>query len=294
MISVVVPAYKNTTMLLNNLKHNLKYLKGAEIIIVNDDPAASIQSELKHLPLTLIENQQNLGFAGAVNVGFSHAKGQFVLLLNSDVLLHDDSWKKALERMEHNEHYFAISFAQREADGSIVGKNTIYWNNGFFLHKKAADMHAGPTGWAEGGSCLINKKTFNMLGGFDEIYTPFYWEDIDLSYRAWKAGYTVYFDPAVLVEHHHESTIGKYFKKKRIERIAQRNQFIFIWKNIDSTFLAGHFSRLALFLAVTIVNPVTTVGFLSALLRLPAIMHKRQTQRALYKLSDSAVLEKFQ
>ncbi|PJE58197.1 MAG: glycosyltransferase family 2 protein, partial [Candidatus Portnoybacteria bacterium CG10_big_fil_rev_8_21_14_0_10_36_7] len=45
------------------------------------------------------------------------------------------------------------------------------------------------------------------LNGFDELYSPFYWEDIDLSYRAWKTGYTVLFDPQVLVEHHHETTI---------------------------------------------------------------------------------------
>lgn len=292
MISVVIPAYKKTAMLVENLKHNLKHLKGTEIIVVNDDPSKSIAGDLQEFDITLVENKKNLGFGGAVNTGFANAHHDFVLLLNSDVKLNDDSWKKVLDRMQHNE-YFAISFAQKEGDGSTVGKNSIYWDNGFFLHKKADDMHAGPTGWAEGGSCIVNHKMFDTLGGFDLLYSPFYWEDIDLSYRAWKSGYKVMFDPAVLVEHRHESTIGTYFKKKKIERVATRNQFIFIWKNVEGDLLTSHIVRLPLFLLVTIVNTPTILGFLSALPHIPAIMRQRRLQQKLYKRGDREVLEMF-
>lgn len=280
-------------MLVKNLGHNLKYLKDCEVIVVNDDPTTSVRNELKALPVTLIENRKNLGFAGAVNAGVDKASGEFVLLLNTDVVLKDDYWKKAVDLMKKNPEVFAISFAQDEKDGSTVGKNTFFWSNGFFMHKKAPDLQVGRNGWAEGGSCLIRKTYFDGLGGFDEIFSPFYWEDIDLSYRAWKAGYMVLFEPSIRVEHHHESTIGKYFDKKRIEQIATRNQFIFTWKNMERELLMTHVLRLPLFLSVTAVNPATGLGFLAALLRLPAIMQKRRRQKAFYKRSDRQILDLF-
>lgn len=293
MISVVIPAYKNTAMLVKNLKNNLKYLKGCEVIVVNDYPSKSIKDDLKDFDVILIENQRNLGFAGAVNEGVKRATKDFIFLHNSDVVLHDDSYKKAAERLKHNEDYFAISFAQKEANGKIVGKNMIYWENGFFLHSAAADMDAGPTGWAEGGSCMIRKSLWDTFEGLDTLYSPFYWEDIDLSFRAWKSGYKVMFDPQIEVEHHHESTIGKYFKQKKIERISYRNQFIFIWKNADSGSLTSHLLRLPIFLIITLVNPSVTLGFLSALIRLPAIMHKRGRVKQLFTRPDREILELF-
>ena len=60
------------------------------------------------------------------------------------------------------------------------------------------------------------------LGGMDTLYSPFYWEDIDLSYRAWKSGYQILYDPNIIVEHHHESTIAKYFDKKKVSDIQSK------------------------------------------------------------------------
>jgi GT2 family glycosyltransferase len=231
MISVIIPTYKNVDQIKNNLAHNLPHLKGCEVIVVNDDPSASIKEELKVFDITLIENTKNLGFSGAVDAGVSAASNPFLLLLNSDVLLQDESYRSAVETLKIDQ-MFAVSFAQKEKDGSIVGKNELFWARGMLFHRKAADLTKGENGWAEGGACLMRKDVFEKLEGFDTIFSPFYWEDIDLSYRAKKLGYRILFDPSIEVIHHHESTIGKYFKKKKISKIAYRNQFYFIWKNI--------------------------------------------------------------
>jgi GT2 family glycosyltransferase len=243
MISVVIPTYKNKVQFLKNLKHNLKYLKDCEIIVVNDNPEQSLITELKkYKNVILIENDENLGFGLAVNIGVQKANNNLVMLLNNDVILNDESYRKAITQMNNNPKLFAISFAQIEKDGSIVGKNIVFWKQGLFLHQKAENLKAGENGWAEGGSCMINRKIFLDLSGFDPIYKPFYWEDIDLSYRAKKAGYSVLFDPNILVEHHHESTIGKYYSKEYIKTISFRNQFLFIWKNIRNfSQLISHF-----------------------------------------------------
>ncbi|MEK7079547.1 MAG: glycosyltransferase family 2 protein [Patescibacteria group bacterium] len=292
MISVVIPTFKNIEELIVNLKHNLPFFKGCEVIVVNDNPDESIKKSLEMFPqIVLIENHTNLGFAGTAHKGITHAKHDYIMLLNSDVILNDSSYMNAVTSMQKNQNIFAISFAQKEKNGTTVGKNSIYWKDGFFQHKKASDLKKGVNGWAEGGSCMINKKLYKEIGGFDPIYAPFYWEDIDLSYRAWKAGYQVFFDPEIIVTHYHESTIVKYFSSEFIRTIAYRNQFIFIWKNIeDNALLLAHVSRVKWSLPVMIFkNHEYVKGFWSALLLLPIIMQKRKK----YTISDQNILNKF-
>jgi len=290
MISVVIPAYKKTDMLVANLQHNLPYLEGVEIVIVNDDPSASIQKALQEMPVKLIENQENLGFAGAVHTGILHSANEFIMLLNTDVVLNDTSYTKARGSLEQDLNVFAVSFAQTEKDGSIVGKNKIFMHDNFLSHDKSDNLEAGPTGWAEGGSCMMRKSYYTIIGGFDRIYTPFYWEDIDLSYRARKAGYTVLFDPNILVEHHHESTIATYFKQARITQIAFAHQCICNWKNLDGSLLRKHILMLPLFLFTHLGSYNTLVGFARALTKLPAIMRKRAQQKQTYKFTDTDIL----
>lgn len=242
MISVIIPAYKNKVQFLDYLKNNLSFLKNCEVIVINDDPSESLAPDLKSLKeVTLIENKKNLGFGRTVNIGVAAAQHRYLLLLNTDVKLTDSSFKHALSYFEKDPSLFAVSFGQKEKDGNLGGKNTFYWKKGFFYHAKADNLAFGPTGWAEGGSCLIDKTKFLELGGFDELFTPFYWEDTDLSYRAWKNGYRVLFDPKIMVEHHHSSTISQYIKSDYKDTIAARNHFIFIWKNItDNKLMNEH------------------------------------------------------
>ncbi|NTU46143.1 glycosyltransferase [Candidatus Roizmanbacteria bacterium] len=235
-ITVIIPSYKNLPLLIKNLQHNLAYLKNYSVIVVNDDPSRSIREELTPFSqITLVENKKNYGFGITVNEGVKHTHTPYLMLLNSDVLLNDTSFHNALAHFETNPNLFGVSFAQKEKDGSIVGKNTLYWEKGFVRHKKADSRISGDTGWLEGGTCILDRSKFNQLKGFDKCYAPFYWEDIDLSYRAKKNGYTVFFDASILVEHHHESTIRSYFESKKIEQIAYRNSIIFIWKNISDS-----------------------------------------------------------
>lgn len=296
MISVVIPVYKKVGMFLKNLKHNLPFMKDCEVIVVNDDPQESIKKQLDNSPILLIENKKNLGFGGAVNVGVKKARKRYVMLLNSDVILDDDSFRLALDHFKKNKKLFAVSFAQKEKGGSLVGKNTIFWKKGFIQHSAAADIKEGISAWAEGGACIIDKQKFSEFGGFDEIYSPFYWEDIDLSYRAWKSGYEILFDPKIVVEHFHESTIGSYFRPEVIKTISYRNQFIFMWKNIsDRPLIWKHLLllNLNLFLHLLKGDVYSTKSYWLALLKTQEILEKRKTQKKSYKYSDQDIINKF-
>jgi len=298
MISVVIPHYKDREKLYTNLKHNLPFLKGCEIIVINDFPDVPLKEEIgKMLPeVKVIENEKNMGFAGAVVVGISTVKNRFVLLLNNDVLLNNDSFQKALNHFEEDKNLFAVSFRQTEKNGEFVGRNTIVWNKGFLQHAKADATKSGINGWAEGGSMLFDKKKYDKINGFDALFSPFYWEDIDLSYRAWKAGYTILFDANITVQHHHESTIAAHFRSSQIKTIAYRNQFITIWKNIsDGKMVGEHLLYLIKNLAIYSCKGEGEFarGFWMAAQLSREIMEKRDVQKTTWKKSDREIFEMF-
>jgi len=228
-ISIVIPTFRNSKGLIHNLKHNLQYFVGCEVIVVNDDPSTSIHDQMSNFPeVVLIENKNNKGFPGAVNTGVKVATNDYILLCNDDVLFKNARFTSLISQFKKNKQIFAISFIQREKNGTKGGKNCLFWKDGFIQHSKARDLNNGINGWAEGGSSLVDRAKFHALDGFDEIYAPFYWEDIDLSYRAWKKGYLILFTNRVEVEHHHETTISKHFSRERITVIKYHNQLIFI------------------------------------------------------------------
>ncbi len=291
MISVIIPTYKNKSLFLKNLQHNLQFLKDEEVIVVNDNPGTSLKKDLAEFKnIVLIENKKNYGFGKSINIGIRVAKNRLVMLLNSDVLLQDSKYGLAVDNLEKDRSLFAVGFAQKEKDGRVVGRNKFFWKNGLFFHQGKVSIEDGRNGWAEGGSCLLDRDKFLTLSGFDPLYAPFYWEDIDLSYRAWKSGYKVMFNPKIVVEHHHETTIGKYFPGKFIRTIAFRNQFLFIWKNItDPGLVINHF----LFLPFNIVyysfkkEWCFIAGLVAAVRRIGMI--KRQS----YKIDDKMIVNLF-
>jgi len=299
MISVIIPVYKNTKLFLDNLKKNLKFLDDCEILIVNDDPEKSIKKEIKSFKennIFLIENRKNLGFGQSVNIGAKYAKGDYLFLLNTDVILNNKNYLHALKYFNENPNLFAVSFAQVEKDNQIVGKNILYFKDGLFCHQKANNLNFGFNAWVEGGACLIDKKKFNYLGGFDNLYSPFYCEDVDLSYRAWKAGFKILFDPKILVEHHHETTISKYFDKNKIKTIAYRNQLVFSLKNTTDfdlivKFIFFLFKRLAK--SIMTFDLIYLKVVIVFILKIPLIIIKKIFNKKIYKISDKKIISFF-
>lgn len=289
-ISIIISVYKNYDMFFKYLEVNKKYFEGCEVIVMNDYPQENITKQVKKIyPETIVvNNKKNLGFAGNVNRGVLKATRNYIFLMNSDVVLKDSSFLNSLNYFKKDQKLFAVGFSQIEKDGKIVGANRGYFKNGLINHSHLSSSiyHLTSNFWAEGGSSIFRKKLFIDLGSFDELYNPFYWEDIDLSYRAWKAGYKILYDPNIKVEHHHESTIGKYFDKSKILKTAFRNQLIFHWKNLtDQDLIYKHLLNLPKFIFIP--------GFFDALIKLPKILKSRKKTIKLFVKSDKEVLDLF-
>ena len=89
-----------------------------------------------------------------------------------------------------------------------------------------------PCFYGGGGSCAFDRRKFLELGGFDELLAPFYLEDTDLGYLAWKRGWKVLYQPASVVYHEHRGTIGSSSATQYIQSVLKKNFLLFTWKNI--------------------------------------------------------------
>lgn len=296
-ISIVIPIYKKGDMVMRNLKHNMPFFDGYEVVLIDDASgdglAERIKAEFPHVKL--IENTTNKGFGPTVNRAVQEARGDYVILLGSDVVL-KKPFSTDLTRAFSDSRLFAISFMQQERDGKNIGKNRMYFDTWIPNHSAVNNTEPGMTAWADGGASIVRKEYFMQLGGFNELFAPFYWEDNDLSYRAYSRGWHVLFDPKVYVEHHHESTISSLFHKKHVTTIAYRNQFLFTWCNItDSDLWSKHLTHLPYYLCLFSLkgDSVFLQGFLMALSKLAQIHKRRSDKMKHQKLSDKEIFRLF-
>lgn len=285
-ISIVIPNYNGKHLLVKNLPSVLAVVGGAhvvcnEIIIVDDasqdgsaDWVEGFCQGTNKLPARVIvlENSNNLGFSSTVNKGVLRATGDIVVLLNTDVRPHKGFLKATLSRFE-NPMLFGVGFMDKSIEGTKVvyrGRGIAWWERGMYVHRKGA-VDRPETSWISGGSCAIRRSFFLKLKGFDEIYNPFYWEDIDLSYRALKAGYQLLFESGSVVTHkHEEGSIKSKYTKQQIERISFRNQILFVWRNASMKQFIVHLAWLPYHIINTLARGqgLFVIGYVDAVKRL--------------------------
>lgn len=236
-VSIVIPNWNGGHLLVKNLPYVLISAPKAEIIVADDASADdSITVLREQFPeIKRIENKKHQGFSGNVNSGVAAARGDIVVLLNTDVRPEKDFLVPLLSRFT-DPNVAAVGCLEKshEKDAVVLrGRGIARWEKGFFIHSKG-EINATDTAWVSGGSSAYRRSVWNELGGMDTIYNPFYWEDIDLSYQMLKSGYSIRFEPKSIVHHfHEEGKIKTSYTSDEVKRIVYRNQFIFLWKNIS-------------------------------------------------------------
>jgi GT2 family glycosyltransferase len=290
-VSLVITNYNGQSLLRANLPFVInakKYTpnKIEEIIVVDDASTdKSVNLLKKEFPsIKLVKHKKNKGFAAATNTGVSKARNDLVALLNNDVVPDKDFLVKAIPHFV-SENVFAVSFHEK-GYGWAIG----YYKDGFILHSPGKeDDKTHKTFWVNGGSGIFRKTYWEKLGGMDEaLLSPFYWEDIDISYRAAKRGWKLLWEPKSVVKHKHESTIGRIFSTKYINRVRERNQLLFIWKNVTSRrLMLRHLSGL---IKRLITHPKYLIIILSAIPRLGIVLQKRAVELKEAILSDEEVI----
>lgn len=309
-ISIVIPNYNGEKILHENLRAVLQlllqYKKGEkEVIVIDDastDTSVAIITQIfagfsdSSITTKLIQNETNVGFAPTVNKGVTIATGDVVVLLNTDVIPESNFLEPLLAHFS-DETVFAVGCLERSVEGETVhlyGRGLGKWEKGFLVHR-AGEITGNKTLWVSCGSGAFKKELWDTLGGLNEVYAPYYWEDIDLSYRALKCGYNVVFEQKSVVTHKHEDgAIKKTQKPARIRAIATRNQILFAWNNLtDTSLLLTHFTSLPLHLARAVKGRdiVFILGFLQAVSKIPQVIAYRVHRKGTILKSDTAVIQ---
>lgn len=298
-VSIIIPNYNGKDELVENLPSVMASAKDSEIIVVDDaSNDGSIDMLEKKFPtISLIRKKENKGFASSVNEGVKFAKGDLILLLNHDVCPSEDLLSFLIPHFD-DRNVFAVGCLEKskeEGKMELRGRGIGCFEKGLLIHERG-EVNMIDTLWVSGGASMFRKQYWQKLGGMDEIYNPFYWEDIDLSYRAQKAGYRIIFEPRSIVLHRHEKgAIKRLYSRCYINTIAHRNQILFVWLNItDVIYLIEHLLYLPYHAVRSIVSGDFAFihAFLQAVLIFPKVMMKRIRNLRLSKKSDREILKR--
>jgi len=237
-ISVIIPNFNGVHLFRETIpavEDALKAVKIPSEIIVADDCSTdgSVLFLKNNYPsLTILQNEINSGFSVTANKGIYAASYNTVLLLNSDVKLTPGYFLHQLQYFEMDDTFGVM--------GRITG-----WDNdqiqdgakyprfegakiktaGNYLLKNTAQMDGGLYSmYLSGANALIDRQKFIAIGGFNELFSPFYVEDYELSVRAWRLGYKCYFDYKSVCKHKLSASIKNSSRKQNINLIYNRNK----------------------------------------------------------------------
>ena len=234
-----------------------------EIILIDNKSEEELPRErFLDLGVKVIENKKNLGFAKAVNRGLKMGRGEYFLLLNSDVFITKGAISKMLEYLKKNSEIGLIGPRMIFPSGRLqpsFGKFPNLWReflrlfslNKIFsgstverdtIFKKVSLKNERRVDWLTGGCLLGRQRLVRQIGYLDENYFLGV-EDIDFCYRARKAGWKSVYYPQARVFHHHGASSGADGTRSILRLRADRDGFDYFFKK---HFPRARFRRLIL------------------------------------------------
>jgi O-antigen biosynthesis protein len=300
--TIVIPNWNGRDLLEKYLPSVVAAAPAPHEILVVDNGSTDGSAEYlrQNFPqVTLLPLSNNLGFGGGSNAGFRAAKNDIVVLLNSDMRVEPDFLAPLLQPFATDASLFAVAcqifFSDANKRREETGLTECWWENGNLRTAHREDDQVTepfPCFYPGGGSSAIDRRKFLEIGGFDSILEPFYLEDTDLGFMAWKRGWKILYQPASKVFHEHRGTIGKKFSQTYIQSILKKNFYLFAWKNIHQpSKLVSHFygsfleSTISLF-AGDSGERANFYGLFRAVLQLPAAMAARWSARSFSEITD--------
>jgi GT2 family glycosyltransferase len=200
-------------------------------IIVSDNGSTdgSVEFLKQAYPqVRVIENGANLGYAKGNNAAIRHCTGEYILLLNSDTLVHDGALQKLVAVADKNPRAGAFGCRVLNADGSHQVSMRPFpttwrdWLDAFCL----PHFHGSEARWQSGCCILVRAELLRRLGGFDEQFFYSY-EDVDLCWRVRSAGYSIAFTPEARITHLGSRSAGRSPVRFELERHRSRYRYFY-------------------------------------------------------------------
>lgn len=267
-LSIIIVNY-NVKEFLQNLLHSLQKAVqniSHEIIVVDnasDDGSIEFIRE-KFSYVQLISNKTNLGFSKANNEGLKIAKGKYLLLINPDTIVSEDTISKMIQFFNNHDDAGLAGCKILNPDGSlqlacrrsfpgpwtsfckVTGLSTLFPKSKLFARYNLTYLDENETYEVDaisGSFMMMKKEVYEKVGGFDEQFFM-YGEDLDLCYRIQQNGYKVYYYPGTQIIHYK----GESTKRSSLDetKIFYDAMHLFVKKHFSSFFIVESILRSAI------------------------------------------------
>ena len=228
-LSIIIVNYNTKQLLVDCVKSIINTTKNIsyEIIVVDnnstDNSVLSIKKKVLSIKnLKIIENEKNVGFSRANNIGIEKAKGRYILFLNSDTIVYSNTLEKMIEFMDEYQDAGAatckVVLPSGELDdashrGFPTPLNSLYYFSGLSkIFPKSKNFAGYNLSYIDvnttheidacaGAFMIVRKEAGKKIGWWDEDYF-WYGDDLDFCYRLKNFGFKIYYVPTVSVLHY--------------------------------------------------------------------------------------------
>ena len=267
-LSIIIVNYNVKEFLQNLLTSLFKAVQhlSTEIIVVDngsDDGSVELLRE-KFPQVTLIANKENLGFSKANNLGLKIAKGKFLLLLNPDTIVQEDTFEKLIKFFNQNQDAGIAGCKILNPDGTlqlacrrsfpgpwtsfckVSGLSALLPSSKLFARYNLTfkdENRSYEVDAVSGSFMMLRREVYEKIGGLDEQFFM-YGEDLDWCYRVQKAGWKVYYVHDTTIIHYK----GESTKRSNLDetKIFYNAMHLFVKKHFASSFLVEIILRAAI------------------------------------------------
>jgi O-antigen biosynthesis protein len=251
-----------------------------EVVIVDNASSDTTPLLLDQIDGALIlRNRENIHFLKGANLGARQASGRYILFLNNDTQVLPGTLRTAIRTIEGSKDIGAVGGRLILPDGSLQEAGSIVWRDGSCLgYGRGANplspefMFRRDVDYCSGAFLLTPRETFLGMGGFDEGFQPFYYEETDYCLRLWEHGLRVVYEPdATLIHYEFASSSSSkepqewharhqgYFLQRH--RAHLKNHFEFGEENILKARTVGNHRRKVLLIDDRVPHPALGSGF---------------------------------
>jgi len=273
-LSVVIVNYNVRMYLEQCLQSVQKALEGidGEVFVVDnhstDDSVAVLKRD--YAWVKLLENADNVGFARANNMAIRQAQGDYVLLLNPDTIVGEDTFRQVLAFMDSHPKAGGAGVMMRNEDGSLAPESRralpTPWVSCLKMIGFDKRYYMSHLPWEESGRievisgafCFLRRKALDEVGLLDEDFFM-YGEDIDLSYRLLKGGWENWYLPYGIT----------HYKGRSTQKTDYR--YVHIFYQAMLIFLRKHYGHLSVFYTI----PIKMAIYFRAVIALTDILRKK-------------------
>ncbi len=242
-ISVNYNGLEDTCAMIESLREHIRSVSYEVIVVDNGsvrDEAPMIRERCPYEEVVVLRSERNLGFAGGNNLGLAVARGEYILLLNNDTLVEDDSLHRLCEALRENPSLGAVSpkirfawdpypiqFAGYTPLSRITLRNSLI---GFEEQDRGQYDAPAHTPYAHGAAMMVPRRVIEQVGPMPEIYFLYY-EELDWSEIIRRRGWLIGYEPRCTVYHKESRSTGQGSPLRTF--YLTRNRLLFAWRNLS-------------------------------------------------------------